>query len=207
LKFPDKPIATAGIGVACALALLVLLSWPALYGATNSADYVTSGVPAANSGTTVYQTASSSQIVSSATAVETTVSTIAAGSNIDNTSHGSAPSSATIESATTTASTNTVVNGGGTTMPTTITTIATTVVNQGTVVNVSGTTVTTLEPGPSAQPVFAFNYACCVASSSGSSHYSAFVTLAVISIAALIIAVGSMLFVSRRVNSGKASES
>ena len=199
MKFPDRPIATAGIGVACALALLVLLSWPALLGATNSANYVTSGVPAPNSSTTVYQTASSSsQIVSSATALETTVSTIAAGSNIDNMSYGSAPSSATIESATTTASPSTVLNVGGTTLPTTITTIATT-----TVVNQGGTTATTLEPGSSAQPVFAFNYACCVASSSGSSHYSAFVTLAVISIASLIIAAGSMLFVSRRVNSGK----
>ena len=196
MKFPDRPIATAGIGVACALALLVLLSWPALLGATNSANYVTSGVPAPNSSTTVYQTASSSsQIVSSATALETTVSTIAAGSNIDNMSYGSAPSSATIESATTTASPSTVLNVGGTTLPTTITTIATT-----TVVNQGGTTATTLEPGSSAQPVFALNYG---ASSAGSSHYSAFFTLAVISIASLIIAAGSMLFVSRRVNSGK----
>ncbi|MHB2037169.1 MAG: hypothetical protein ACYCPW_10580 [Nitrososphaerales archaeon] len=184
MKFPDKPIATAGIGVACALALLVLLSWPALFGATNSADHVTSGVPAANSGTTTYETASStSQVVSSATAVETaatTISTIAAGSAVNNSSNASAPTSGSTISSTMSSTTSTALNGGG-------------------------TTITNLESLPSAQPVFAFNYATSVAS--GSSHYSAFITLAVISITSLIIAIGSMLFVSRRVNSGKARES
>ena len=34
MKFPDRPIATAGLGIACALVLLAILSWPTLLAQT-----------------------------------------------------------------------------------------------------------------------------------------------------------------------------
>ncbi|MGA2874307.1 MAG: hypothetical protein ABSE82_02100 [Nitrososphaerales archaeon] len=190
LKFPDKPIATAGLGVVCALVLLAVLSWPTLVGSTTSQN-LNAGASStvANTSTVTYaalpsatiQTRSSQSV--SETANEVSVVT-ASKAGTGNSSNGAF--SVSISSSSSVASTV-----AETTLATSITSSSLTI-QAGTTVESSAT-----------QPDLISSLSV---SESSSNHYSIFSTLVVLSIVSLAIALSSMFFVRRSVNSEEIAE-
>ncbi|MGI0091316.1 MAG: hypothetical protein ACREBS_06365 [Nitrososphaerales archaeon] len=183
MEFPDRPIATAGLGIACALILLVILSWPVLLGfgtpILNSAK-TPSYTP--QSSTVEYATNGMSSVSSTATAATTTPSQVG-GSTVSSASVLS--SSASVTQAPTATFSSTTNPKQSSPMTATITASSATETIQSTA-------------QANAQDLFAFP-------SSIAGHANGF-TLAVLSIASLGIALGSMFFVYRKVNSENSEE-
>ena len=162
MNFPEKPIATAGLGIVCALALLAFLSWPGFFGnSLGGSSFPPSGNVA---GTT--QLSSTTNVVSSITTV----------SNAEpaNYSLGGVAKNISTPSSTVTSIVSSVAQ---------VTTVQS-------ATTITGTVAIT-------QPVYgAGSSQSAFTASSTSSSYLTFTILAVLSV---VIAVGSMLFMKRRI--------
>ncbi|MDG6904526.1 MAG: hypothetical protein JRN20_01930 [Nitrososphaerota archaeon] len=171
MRFPDKPAATAGLGLACALVLLTVLSWPTLVGSQNATNLVSSPSSAAAS-STMSQIATQETLTLTSTVAETTNSNSAytLNSGFPLVANGSGTNSTANLSPLSTSSTVSSVTQAGTTI------------------------VSEISTNPSSQNMFS---GLSAATSGLPTGYWIFAILAVISLA---IAVSSTFFVRKRVN-------
>lgn len=200
MNFPDRPIVTAGLGIACALVLLAILSYPAMVNAPSStiAQVDTTGEP---SGQYLSNTASASMSITSTITVASTV----ASTTTESASGNALPqsSSALPASSSTTLAESSITTVAQTTV--TETASATTQAPPAAATNTGGNTtsfvagnesgITSVESSVT-QPALSVN-----TGTSAKTGVNYLGTIAELSIASLVIALATMFFVSRRVSS------
>jgi len=216
MRLPDRPALNVVLGVVLGLAVLVFLSSPGIVGQKQASTLLfPASVPNSNSGQSLSSSQSSSSAPNNTMTMVSTLSssaTIAAaqsssgvpapsnsfggsGSNASSSSLGSTnrPVPTFSSSSPQNLSMGTVNGSQGSTAGETQTAVITTVVQQ-------GVSTTVAAPGNSSRASTA-SVSAEPALSSQISSVSLYSTLAILTFGAVIIAVGSMLFVYRRVNS------
>jgi hypothetical protein len=193
MRFRDSPIATAVMGIAFALILLGVLSYPAFIGA---APNMTFGLAKAQSSTTNQGAASLTSVESSVTYNSVTAVTTATPVLASVTSGTLVVNSTGMQSSTnSSAKANMTAGQGGNTDTVTasVTEGGTTIMEVSTVAASSSTSDTASSEVPSVSPDISGSYAL---TSTGK-----VLDIFGLSIVSLVIAAGSMLFISRKLNS------